>query len=130
MRGFKTLAEYKNKISELKNEMKNFDINSIEYQNISNQINSYKKSNMQFMVELINFADEKGMNLQNISVNQELIKKYENDYEEYKKYIAQKDNANKRAYEDKTTITDIYKKGVTVEDGTVIDSIGIKGENN
>ena len=75
MRGFKTLAEYKNKISELKNEMKNFDINSIEYQNISNQINSYKKSNMQFMVELINFADEKGMNLQNISVNQELIKK-------------------------------------------------------
>ena len=43
MRGFKTLAEYKNKISELKNEMKNFDINSIEYQNISNQINSYKK---------------------------------------------------------------------------------------
>ena len=127
MRGFKTLAEYKNKISELKNEMKNFDINSIEYQNISNQINSYKKSNMQFMVELINFADEKGMNLQNISVNQELIKKYENDYEEYKKYIAQKDNANKRAYEDKTTITDIYKKGVTVEDGTVIDSIGIKG---
>lgn len=131
MRGFKTLTEYKNKISELKNEMKNFDINSIEYQNISNQINSYKKSNKEFMSELINFADEKGMNLQNISENQEVIKKYENDYEEYKNYIAQREkaleNANKRAYEDKTTITNVYEKGVIVEGGTVIDSIGIKG---
>lgn len=131
MRGFKTLTEYKNKISELKNNMKNFDVNSIEYKNISNQINSYKKSNKEFMNGLINFADEEGMNLQNISENQELIKQYDNDYEEYKKYIAQRkeglENANKKAYEDKTTITNIYEKGVIVEDGTVIDSIGIKG---